>query len=152
VAEFSVTQLHRLFSLTCSVKVNIRASTAVIWGLLTDAQRYRRWNSTITGIEGEIREGERLRLHVPGTERTFTPFSGIVPNERMTWTGGIALLFKGVRSFTLMARSDRTTDFEMVERFAGLVLPFARRSMPDFRPVFTSFANDLKAAAERPST
>jgi hypothetical protein len=43
----------------------------------------------ITRIEGEIQDGEKLRLHVPGTDRTFTPLvSGVVPNERMTWSGG----------------------------------------------------------------
>ena len=31
----------------------------------TDAKAFSRWNSTVTDIEGEIREGERLRLHVP---------------------------------------------------------------------------------------
>jgi len=63
----------------CSVEVNIRASAPVIWRLLTDAKGFPRWNSTITGIDGEIRDGEQLRLHVPGTERTFTPrVSGVV--------------------------------------------------------------------------
>ncbi|HEV7366235.1 MAG TPA: hypothetical protein VGN76_10355 [Gemmatimonadales bacterium] len=31
---------------------------------------------------------------------TATPtVSGVVPNERMTWTGGFAPVFKGVRTF-----------------------------------------------------
>ena len=37
----------------------------------------------------------------------------------------------------------------MKERFAGLMLPLAKRSMPDFGPVFTHYANDLKREAER---
>lgn len=46
-----------------------------------------------------------LRLHVPGTERTFTPtVSGVVSCERMTWTGGFAPVFKGVRMFELRPR------------------------------------------------
>jgi hypothetical protein len=145
-----VSQTHRAFSLAYAVKTNIRANAAVIWRILTDAQGFPRWNSTVNCIEGQIREGERLRLHVPGTDRTFTPrVSDVVPNERMTWTGGFAPIFKGVRTFTLRPRDDGTTDFAMEERFSGLVLPLVKGSLPDFGPVFASYANDLAREAER---
>ena len=148
--EPQVTQMHRAFSLACAVRVNIRAGAAIIWGVLTDAQGYSRWNSTISGIEGQIREGERLRLHVPGTDRTFTPcVSDVVPNGRMTWTGGFAPLFKGVRTFLLTPRDSSSTDFTMEERFTGLILPLVKGSLPDFRPIFERFASDLKREAER---
>ena len=57
--EPQVTQTHRAFSLTCAVEVNIQAKAATIWSLLTVARRFSRWNSTVTGIQGQIREGER---------------------------------------------------------------------------------------------
>lgn len=149
VNQPSVTQTHQVFALVCAVEANIRATPALIWGLLTDAQGFPRWNSTVTGIEGQIREGERLRLHVPGTDRTFTPrVSGVVANQRMTWTGGFAPLFKGVRTYTLRPRSDGSTDFVMEERFSGLMLPLVKGSLPDFGPVFERFAGDLKRQAE----
>jgi hypothetical protein len=144
-----ITQSRGVFSMACRVELNIQAPSAAIWSLLTDAKSFPRWNSTITRVEGEVREGERLRLHVPGTDRTFTPrVSGVVPGERMTWTGGFSPLFKGVRTFELAPRADGSTDFAMEERFSGLILPFARGSMPDFGPVFERYANDLKRAAE----
>src|SRR5262249_39082625 len=104
---------------------------------------------TITRIEGDIREGNRLRLHVAGTERTFTPtVSGVVPNERMTWSGGFLPIFKGTRTFELTPRGDASTGFAMEERFSGLLLPLVRRSLPDFAPIFSAYANDLKREAE----
>ena len=119
-------------------------------GLLTDANGFPRWNSTVTRVEGQIREGERLRLHVPGTERTFTPkVSGVVPDERMTWTGGFSPVFKGVRTFELQRCDDGSTEFLMEERFSGVILPFVKGSMPDFGPVFERYAHDLKQEAER---
>ena len=143
-------QTGRTFSLECAVEVTICAPAAVIWNLLTDARGYPNWNSTVSRVEGEIREGERLRLHVPGTSRTFTPtVSGVVPNQRMTWTGGVAPLFKGVRTFLLQPRPDGATEFAMTERFSGLLLPLVRRSLPDFRPVFERYADDLRRKAER---
>jgi hypothetical protein len=148
--DAKATQTHHVFSTTCRVEVNIRASASAVWSILVDANAYPRWNSTVSGIDGQIREGERLRLRVPGTDRAFTPtVSGVVPNERMTWTGGFAPLFKGVRTFVLSSGQDGSTDFTMDERFSGLMLPLAKRSLPDFIPVFERYANDLKREAER---
>lgn len=45
------------FRLCTSVTLDIRASRATVWALLTDPARQREWNSTLTRIEGEIREG-----------------------------------------------------------------------------------------------
>jgi hypothetical protein len=144
-----VTQTHRPFSMVCGVEVNVLANAEAIWSLLTDAKDFPRWNSTVSGVEGEIRDGERLRVRVPGTDRTFTPkVSGVVPNERMTWTGGFAPIFKGVRTFMLRPRNDGSTAFAMEERFSGLILPLVKGSMPDFGPVFERYANDLKREAE----
>jgi hypothetical protein len=150
MTEPKVTRRRSAFSLACGVEVNIGAGAERVWSLLTDAKSFPRWNSTVSGIEGEIREGARLRLHVPGTNRTFTPrVSGIVPGRHMVWTGGLAPLFKGVRTFALRPRTDGTTDFAMEERFSGLLLPFVKRSMPDFGPVFERYAEDLQHEAER---
>jgi hypothetical protein len=145
-----ITQERGTFSMACRVALNISAPAATIWSLLTDANGFPRWNSTVTRVEGQIREGERLRVHVPGTDRTFTPtVSGVVPSERMTWTGGFFPVFKGVRTFELRRRDDGSSEFVMEERFSGLMLPFVKGSMPDFGPVFEHYANDLKREAER---
>jgi hypothetical protein len=146
----NVTQTRNAFSLVCGVEVNILAGAEAVWTLLTDAANFPRWNSTVAGIDGQIREGARLRLRVPGTDRTFTPrVSGVVTGQRMTWSGGFAPLFKGVRTFELKPRADGSTDFTMKERFSGLMLPLLKRSLPDFRPVFARYADDLKREAER---
>jgi uncharacterized protein YndB with AHSA1/START domain len=80
-----VTQRHRAFSMVCGAEVNIQANAEIIWRLLTDAEGFPRSNSTVSRVEGQIREGERLRLRVPGTDSVFTPkVSDVVPNERMT--------------------------------------------------------------------
>jgi hypothetical protein len=144
------TQTNTPFAMSCSVAANIEVKAEVVWDLLTDAQGFPRWNSTVTGIEGQIREGERLRLHVPGTSRTFTPrVSDVVPARRMIWSDGFVPLFKGVRTFELQSRADGSTDFVMQERFSGLVFALTRRMLPDFRPIFEAYAGDLKREAER---
>ena len=145
-----ITQSHGVFSMTCRVALDIQAPAARIWSLLTDADGFPRWNSTVTKVDGQIREGERLRVHVPGTDRTFTPrVSGVVAETRMTWTGGFFPVFKGERTFELKPCKDGSTQFAMEERFSGLMLPLVKRSMPAFGPVFERYASDLKHEAER---
>ena len=143
------TKTSGLFTLTIRVGVNIQAKPEVVWNLLTDAKGFPRWNSTVTGIEGEIREGERLRLHVPGTKRTFTPLvSGVVPRQRMTWSDGKNKVFKGVRTFTLKPVADGSTDFAMEEKFSGIMFALVRVMLPEFRPIFEAYAADLRQEAE----
>ena len=151
MSEPKITKSRTAFSMECTVELNIHAKPERIWSLLTDAENFPTWNSTVTRIEGQIRDGQKLRIHVPGTTRTFAPqISNFVPNRHMTWTGGFAPMFLGVRNFDLTPRNDGSTDFKMHERFSGLMLPMVGGSLPDFGPIFTTYAADLKKEAERP--
>ncbi len=148
--EPKITQMRGVFSMACGVSINIRAKAENIWSLLTDAKGFPRWNSTVTSIGGHIREDGSSDCAFPARARTFPPrVSGVVPSERMTWTGGFAPLFKGVRTFDLKPRNDGSTDFAMEERFSGLMWPLIKGSLPDLRPVFERYASDLRNEAER---
>ena len=148
--ESRFTRANGVFTMTCRVEVNIRASAEIVWRLLTDAEGFPRWNSTVTGIEGQIREGQRLKLHVPGSTRTFTPrVSGVTAARRMTWSDGLPYLFNGVRTFVLERHDDSSVDFVMEEHFSGLMFALVKGTLPDFRPIFEAYANDLKHEAER---
>jgi hypothetical protein len=131
------------FRMECAVGINVRAKPA----------QFPKWNSTVTGIEGEIALGQKLALRVaaaPG--RVFKPrVTELEPEKRMVWSDGAAPMFKGVRTFTLTPRGDGTTDFEMVEVFSGVMLPMIKGSLPDFGPPFEQYAGDLKREAERRS-
>jgi hypothetical protein len=146
----SFARILATWSQIAPVNLNIQAKPERVWSLLTDAERFPTWNSTVTRIEGRIRDGQKLRIHVPGTTRTFAPtVSNFVPNQHMTWTGGFAPMFLGVRTFDLSPRNDGSTDFKMHERFSGLMLPMVGGSLPDFGPIFTTYATDLKKEAEK---
>jgi len=148
----TITQDSRLLSMSCKVEIRIRANAERVWALLTHAGGYPRWNSTITRVDGHIREGQRLRLYLLGTTRTFTPLvSGVAPQRGMTWSDGVPAVFRGVRTFRLVQRPDGSTDFEMQERFSGLVFALVKRAMPDFGPIFERFAVDLRCEAEQPA-
>jgi len=138
------------FSMECRVSIPVQAPAPRLWALLTDARGFPSWNSTVTRIEGDIREGGKLRVHVPGSDRTMTPtVTRVVPNQRMTWAGGFGPVLRGVRTFELREIGGGATEFIMSERFSGLMLPLVKRMFPDFGPIFTRYATDLKRQAER---
>jgi hypothetical protein len=137
----------------CEVRTTIQASPDRIWGFLTDASAFQRWNSTVTSLEGEIAEGRTLKLKVPTAPgRIFKPkVSHVEPGRSMIWSDGMAPMFKGVRTFTLTPNADGSTLFSMREEYSGLMLPMIKGSLPDFVPVFEAYAEDLKRAAEEGS-
>ncbi len=138
------------FRMECRVTINVKAPASKIWALLTKASDFPRWNSTVTSIEGDIALGQKLKIKVPISERTFSPkVTELEPEKRMVWSDGAAPMFKGVRTFTLRPAADGSTEFEMAEVFSGLMLPMIKGSLPDFGPPFEAYAADLKREAER---
>lgn len=148
----TATKTGSAFRMECAIQTTIRARPERVWALLTDAAGFPRWNSTVTSIEGDIAEGKTLKLKVPtAPERVFKPRVSIVePGRSMIWSDGMAPMFKGIRTFTLRPGGDGSTEFSMREEFSGLMLPMIKGSLPDFAPVFETYAEDLKRAAEAP--
>lgn len=144
------TKTSSAFRMDCAITTTIQASPDHVWALLTDAPGFPRWNSTVTSIEGEIAEGHTLALKVPtAPDRVFKPkVSRVEPRRSMVWSDGFAPMFKGVRTFTLTPKADGATEFHMREEFSGLMLPMIKGSLPDFAPVFETYAEDLRRAAE----
>lgn len=147
----SATTSASTFRLETSVSIAIKAAPEVIWALLTDAARFPVWNSTVTSVDGTIAKGERLALRVPAApKRVFRPsVVELEPNRRMVWVEGAPVMFRGVRTFTLAPREDGRTEFTMTEVLRGLAVPMAKGSLPDFAPIFETYAADLRRAAER---
>ena len=147
----AATKTNRMFRMEYAITNNIRASRERIWAVLSNADEFPRWNSTVTSLKGTIALGEQLELKVPlAPKRVFKPkVSKFEPNRTMEWSDGMAPMFKGVRTFTLSENPDGSTEFSMSEVFAGLMLPLIKGSLPDFGPAFETYASDLKREAER---
>ena len=143
------TKTASTFQMECAVATDIRAPASKIWDLLTQAEKFPSWNTTVTSLEGKIAVGNQLKLRVPISERIFTPrVTELDAPRRMVWSDGFAPMFRGVRTYTLTEQANGMIGFSMREVFSGLMLPMIRRSLPDFGPPFEQFAADLKRAAE----
>lgn len=138
------------FLLRYEVQTSIRAAPSAIWARLTDAAGFPRWNSTVESIEGPIALGNKLKIRVPiAPGRVFSPkVVELVGDQKMVWRDGFAPMFQGTRTFTLDAGEGGATTFRMVEEFRGIMLPMIKGSLPDFGPVFDTYAADLKKVCE----
>lgn len=150
-ADGRVIHSRRAFRMEIAVSIQIAASAEKVWSLLTTAQDFARWNSTIERIEGKIALGETIRLWAkaaPG--RVFKlKITAFRPPEQLVWQDGMYPMFQGSRRYTLTRQPQNGVVFGMSETFSGLMLPMIAGSLPDFGPSFERFAADLKAEAER---
>lgn len=129
----------------------IQAPPDAIWKLLTDAPNYPAWNPTVSGVEGRIAPGEKIKVQAKVNPKRAFPVkvTEFVPARKMVWSGGMPLgLFKGVRTYTLTPEETGATRFRMREEYTGPLLPMIWKSMPDLAPSFREFAAGLKAHAE----
>lgn len=134
-----------------STSIDIHASPAAIWKILTDSARYPEWDPGIIRIEGTIAPGQRLTIYTKAApERAFAPIvTEFEANRRMLWRSAMPLgLFIGERSFLLEPSSSGSQRFTMCERYSGLLLPMIGRTIPDLNPTFNAFSTALKQRAE----
>jgi hypothetical protein len=135
-----------------AVERNVQAKPEVIWDLLTDASKYSEWNPAVLGIEGDIADGNKIKLKsIVNPDREFKlNVSAVNPPTSMVWWDGMPLgLFKGVRTFNLTAQPDGTTKFAMEEVYSGLMAPLITKSIPDMTESFEVFGDAVKAEAEK---
>ncbi len=132
--------------------ITIHATRERIWSILTDAERYPSWNTTVDRVEGRIRPGEKIKLYVklsPGRAFPVT-VTEFVASAKMVWSGGMPLgLFTGERTFSLTQVSPEAVEFSMTEVYSGLLSPLIEGSLPDMQPAFEEFALGLKRCAEK---
>ena len=136
--------IKRLFSRQTTVAIDIDASAEAIWKLLTDADGFKSWNSTIVELTGKIGPGGRIQLRSRlAPERTFNlKIKEFAPYSRLAW--GDAM---GTRTFLLTPNSTGGMRFQMTEIIGGPIFPLFAKMIPPFDESFNQFACDLKSAA-----
>ena len=138
------TTVKKTFSRTTTVSVQIKADASIVWTLLTNANDFSRWNSTVISIDGEIQEGEKIKLKSTlDPSRTFKlKVREMTANRKMIW--GDAM---GKRTYLLEASAGGLT-FTMTEKIGSFLFPLFAGKIPSFDESFEQFAADLKKEAE----
>ena len=135
-------------------EIEVAATPARVWQVLTDLDAYPQWNPFITRAHGELRVGARLEvlIQIPGESgRVFRPEVLKVEREReLRWLGRFAVpgLFNGEHFFKIEPRETGRTRFLHGERFTGLLVPFLGRMLDKTERGFGSMNDALKTRAE----
>ena len=142
--EGKATTLRKTFSRETSVQITIFADPAIVWALLTHASDFPRWNSTVTSIKGEIKEGSTIELKSTLDEkRTFKlKIKEFVPEKRLVWGDA-----QGSRTYSIEKNAGGVLFF-MTEKIGGPIFPLFAKYIPPFDESFEKFAADLKKEAE----
>jgi uncharacterized protein YndB with AHSA1/START domain len=141
----SAVTTKKTFSRETAVSIDIQADKSIIWALLTNANDFPRWNSTVISIDGNIALGEKIKLKSTlDPKREFKlKVKEFEADQRLVW--GDAM---GKRVYTLKSIGDNLTNFTMVEKIGGPLFPLFAKMIPPFDQSFESYAADLKNEAE----
>src|SRR3712207_9365469 len=121
---------------TITHAIDIPATPATVWHVLTDTDRYAEWNPFMTELSGRLAVGEQLSVTIrPGRRSmTFRPTVLAIEDGRLIrWRGrpGVPGIFDGEHELRLEATSDGGTRFVQREAFTGLLVPVMRRVLDD---------------------
>ncbi len=109
--------------------IDIPASPEVIWDILADTDAYPEWNPYHVRVEGKMKIGEKLVVHIEkpnGTALSVSPhLMEYARGTSLVWGGGPTGIFRGVHRFDLEALSPTCTRLHHTEVFSGLFISFA---------------------------
>jgi len=136
-------------------EINIDASAARVWEVLTDFEAYPCWNPFVQQVKGDTSTGGRLEVQLlqPGSKAMTVRPKVIERKERRSfaWLGhlGVPKIFDGEHHYEIERIGAERVRFVHRERFGGILLPFLKKTLDTrTRKGFESMNEALKARAE----
>jgi hypothetical protein len=124
--------MNSIFKKEIHTEIGIDASPDAVWDVLVDLVSYPDWNPMVKKAGGEVRVGERLRLHYEPEghrKRTFNPLLLVVePGRELRWRGqpGMRFLFESEHIYILKETPEGNTHLDHDMIFYGLIIPAVR--------------------------
>ena len=107
-------------------EVIINAAKEKVWTLLTNFESYPLWNPFIVAIEGQLKQGARLKVKIKSQGKTMS-FKPVVQNCKplysFTWMGQLFVkgVFDGYHYFEIEEIKTDQIKFTQGEKFSGLL-------------------------------
>jgi len=133
--------------------IDIAATPAHVWSILTDFAAYPEWNPFIVRVAGYPRVGERLVVTIQPPGRKAMMFRPVVlaatPEVELRWRGRLLMpgLFDGEHLFRLSPAGGGCR-LEHSEVFTGLLSGLLGGTLPATRRGFIAMNEALKTRAE----
>lgn len=138
-----------------STEIEINATSAKVWTILTKLNNFVKWNPFITEAKGEVKEGSQLKVRIEppgGKGMTFkATVTRVVPKRKFRWLGHLLIpgLFDGEHIFEIESIAKNSVRFIQREQFRGLLVPLFWRSLESNIPQgFNEMNAALKKEAE----
>lgn len=133
-------------------EVDIPATPAAVWQVLTDTDRYDEWNPFLTRLSGRLAVGERLTVTIrPGRRSmTFRPtVLAVEDGSLVRWRGraGVRGVFDGEHELRVLAGADGGARFVQREVFSGLLVPLMGGVLDDTETGFAAMNAALRDRA-----
>jgi hypothetical protein len=135
--------------------IEIQASAARVWTILTDFARMPSWNPFITSIAGTAASGARLTVTIAPPGKSAMQFKPTIiavrPERELRWLGRLLIpgLFDGEHYFLLDPLAEGRVRFTHGERFSGLLVGLVRGTLAATETGFNAMNAALKREAER---
>lgn len=137
--------------LEIKTSIEIDAKPQVIWKILTDQQNYPQWNPFVTSMKGELKQGNRISVELPGMKIKPVVVT-FVENQELSWLGtlGPKGIFDGRHSFRIVEGKEGKTIFIHSEQFNGILVPlFKKKLLSGIKSGFEHMNHCLKKEAEQ---
>ncbi len=132
-------------------EIEIQAPPKTVWAILVDLEKYPEWNPYHVEVLGKLELGESLNvtIHKPnGDKLTIAPHvMQIIPQQELTWGGGIKGLFHGEHVFIIETTKEGNSKLIHKEDFDGIFVPFA--SLDTIKKGYHQMNVALKKRAEQ---
>lgn len=121
------------FRVSIVTSIEIDATPAAVWAVLTDTAAYPQWNSFIRRWEGEISLGARQLVRIEPTAssgQTFRPrIVDVDPGRELTWLGRVGLpgVLDGRHRYAVEPVGADRSRLVQAEVLSGALVPLFRR-------------------------
>jgi hypothetical protein len=134
--------------------IEIAASPAEVWAVVSDTAAFPTWNPFIRKLEGKLQTGAKLSVTIEPPGRRSTNFRPTVlaaqPGRELRWLGRILIpgVFDGEHSLVLEPTATGGTRFTQGERFSGILVRLFSANLDSTEVGFKQMNEALKARAE----
>ncbi|MBM3422480.1 MAG: SRPBCC domain-containing protein [Chlorobi bacterium] len=106
--------------------ITLDAAPGAVWKVLADVAAYPEWNTMITSLDGELREGcpirIRVRLRSLPAIRLPVVVTAVHPEKRLCWVMTLPVgLLRVEHCFHIFRESTGGMRFVNIERFSGII-------------------------------
>jgi hypothetical protein len=135
-------------------EIQIQATPAKVWEVLTDLGNYPEWNLLLIRAEGKLTVGEKVNLTTRSASSEMNLLCSVTtvePNRQFSWKFHVILpfIFRGEHFFKIEPINEHRVRFIDREIFHGLLVPLQAKNLEtNAKPAMIAMGEALKQRAE----